>query len=96
MSQIVKILNTYTNEAGVPEIHFVDDLGIQYTLAYELEWIINFFDGHPMGELSQVEIANLEWFLKSGMTGKIDPKFKRYVQADFMMWKAVVELEFAN
>lgn len=96
MSRIAKILNTYTNEAGVPEIHFIDDLGIEYTLAYELEWIINFFAGHPNGELSQVELADLEGFLKGGMAGDLDPNFKRYIQADFMMWRAVVNLEFAN
>jgi hypothetical protein len=96
MSRIAKILNHYTNEAGVPEIHFVDDLGVQYTLAYELDWILNYFAGHPMGGLSQVMQGNLEDYFKYSMTGDIDPNFRRYVNADFMTWKAVIELEFSN
>jgi hypothetical protein len=94
MSRIAQIKNTYTNHAGVPEIHFTDDLGIDYTLAYELDWILNYFDGHPMGGLSEVAQYNLESFLKYG--GEIDPNFARYVNADFMMWRAVLELENAN
>lgn len=96
MSQIVKILNTYKTDAGVPEIHFIDDLGVEYTLAYELEWIINFFSGHPKGELTEVELSNLSDYLNYSLSGDIDPNFKRYVQADFMNWRAVVNLEFAN
>jgi hypothetical protein len=94
MSRIARIKNTYINEAGLPEIHFTDDLGIDYTLAYSLDWILNYFAGHPMGGLSQVAQGNLEDFLKYG--GQIDPYFARYVNADFMMWKAVIELEYAN
>jgi hypothetical protein len=94
MSRIAQIKNTYTNQAGVPEIHFTDDLGIDYTLAFELDWILNYFDGHPMGGLSEVAQSNLESFLKYG--GAIDPYFARYVNADFMMWRAVLELENAN
>lgn len=97
MSQISKILNHYTNEAGVPEIHFEDDLGNEYTLAYQLDWILNYFDGHPhKGGLTEVEEANLRGFLTIGIMGDIDQNFMRYVNADFMMWRSVVELENAN
>jgi len=96
MSRIAKILNTYTNSQGDPEIHFVDDLGKEYTLAYRLEWILNYFDGHPSGELSELEIVNLAGYLDYGLSPGLNPHFSRYVNADFMKWVAVVELEDAN
>lgn len=96
MSRISRILNTYTNSQGDPEIHFMDDLGKEYTLAYRLEWITNYFDGHPSGSLSEVELADLEGFLETPFGKKIDQFFARYVNADFMKWRPVVELEFQN
>lgn len=96
MSLIAKILNTYTNEQGDPEIHFVDDLGKEYTLAYGLEHIIKYFDGHPRAEFEEVDRINLEDYFKYGLGGEINPHFKRYIGADIMNWRAVVELEDAN
>jgi hypothetical protein len=99
MSLISRILNTYTNEQGDPEIHFVDDLGVEYTLAYRLDYILEYFNcggGHPLGSLSELEERDLEGFLIRIPYTWIDPFFARYVNADFMNWKAVVELEDAN
>jgi hypothetical protein len=98
MSLIAKILNTYTNSQGDPEIHFVDDLGKEYTLAYRLEWILEYFNcggGHPLGALSELEERDLEGFLNRMPSSWIDPFFSRYVNAD-MNWRPVVELEFQN
>jgi hypothetical protein len=96
MSLISKILNHYTNEAGKKEIHFIDDLGFEYTLAYDVDSVFNYFYGHPSGELSQVEQKNLYDYVKQISLGWIDPMFKRFVNASFMEWRAVVELEHVN
>jgi hypothetical protein len=100
MSRIAKILNTYTNEQGDPEIHFVDDLGFEYTLEYRVEWILAYFScggGHPhYGELSHFEEHELYAFCERALDLPINPHFLIYVNADFMRWKAVVELEDAN
>jgi hypothetical protein len=92
MSRIAKILNTYTNSQGDPEIHFVDDLGKEYTLAYRLEWILNLFDG----QLSEVQIDELEYFLFNPFQEKINRYFNEYAAGDVKNWRPVVELEFQN
>lgn len=96
MSRITKVLNHYENDNQDPEFHFVDDLGKEYTLSVRLEWIKNYFDGHPhYGSMSEVELDNLDYFMFYPYQ-KMNSFFMRYVNADFMNWKAVVELENAN
>lgn len=87
MSLISKILNAYTNEAGKPEINFIDDLGNEYRLEYELSNVLNYFDGHPSGDLSELEERELEVYLRDGLRGKINQDFAIFVNASFMEWR---------
>lgn len=98
MSKIVKITNCYHSEKieGNVVYEFIDDLNREYFLEFNKGHIWTYYDYEPEGYKSQV-LANEIWsWAKNPLAGFIPDIVVRYIQASFMEWRELVDIENAN